>query len=155
MPVAIPFLLYDNDDDIYCSGGDGSSSPWSIFSVSTVFGNFSFVEAKGIDAAWNLVAGHGGQFVLTWISFKVIVPSLYRIAEQSMVPIDSYTNMTLFGPNIGSMGPIIKALVTTKGPRAKANLSFMLFVTVFILAWPTLLDITTGYTPRQTTMKSR
>ncbi|CAI6259236.1 unnamed protein product [Periconia digitata] len=128
----------------------GGYSPWSasgFFQVGLSFGELTFGQAKGIDIAWDIVAGRGGQFIMAWMSWRTFVYYLTTSMETGPVTYSSFRAVFIEkGPSITSIVRLIRDFVSRKGLRSQIASVFIIASMAFILAFPTLASAMSGYT---------
>ena len=124
----------------YLGGGE-----WSFLGIDIRFGKMSFGQAKTVDMVWNWVAGRGVQFALAWFTYHVFTSALMRTAEMVHVPYDLFASLALYSARPGTIWDILKGLMSIPGLRIKFILGWVLFSTVYLAAFPSLLDVMSGY----------
>ena len=105
----------------------------------------SFAQVKILDMVWNWVAGRGIQFSLAWLTYHVSTSALMRTAEVTHVPYGLFTSLALYSARPGCLWDIGKGLLTIRGLRAKFIMAWLLFSTIYLAAFPSLLDVMSGY----------
>ena len=105
----------------------------------------SFAQVKILDMVWNWIAGRGVQFGLAWLTYHVFTSALVRTAEVSYVPYGLFTSLALYSARPGCLWDIGKGLLTIRGLRVKFIMAWLLFSTVYLAAFPSLLDVMSGY----------
>jgi hypothetical protein len=134
-----PFLFYP----YYCGPVPGTMD--AIFAPDFTFGNFTIAQARAIDLSWNLFMGRGLQAIVGFASYRIVTGGLLRIAESNPMSYEVFVS-TVFNTNsIVAVGTLATAIRSTHGFRFRATLTFFLLSATFILALPTLIDISTGY----------
>jgi hypothetical protein len=123
-----------------------------LFAIDNLFGSFSFSNAKAIDFVWNIVVGHGIQFLMTWTSYRVIIAALLRTTESVPVSYNVFAALSFSSSKPDSLIPLLKATWKTNGWRAKFTMGWVLYATAWIIAVPAVLDGSTGYAQQQETM---
>lgn len=124
----------------YLAGG-----PWTFLGIDMQFGRMSFAQAKTLDMAWNWVAGRGLQFLLAWLTYHVFTSALMRTAELTHVPYGLFSSLALYSARPGCLWDIAKGLLTIRGLRIKFIMAWLPFSTVYLAAFPSLLDVMSGY----------
>jgi len=124
----------------YLAGG-----PWSFLGIDLHFGRMSFAQAKTLDMVWNWVAGRGLQFVLAWLAYHVFTSALMRTAEIAHVPHGLFASLALYSARPGCLWDISKGFLTIRGVRIKFIMAWLLFSTIYLAAFPSLLDLMSGY----------
>lgn len=107
--------------------------------------HLSFAEAKFIDLVFDLVVGQGGRLLLGTISYVVFMDALLRFMEITPVPYNLYTSMVFSSTSFIATWRSTKAVVTTRGWRAKVYLVWCSLAMIYVLAFPTLIESATGY----------
>ena len=139
-------------------------NPWAtagLFQVTLGFGSMSFSNAKLIDVIWDVVLGRGGQFLaflltymtlnlpgqglLGYVAYSVFTKSLVRIMEQTPVSYETFEAITFHNTTLFSLWLMIKNYTTNGGSRARVAILWMLFASLYVLAFPALMSAMTGY----------
>lgn len=121
-----------------------------FFTPNLSFGAFTFTQVKVIDVAWDLIIGRGGQFLLTWVNYRVFNEWLVYHMEMHFTSYKLYAAMAFETTTMGTLGVLAKEFLAfgekTWGRlfRRLAILS-MLLSTFYVLAFPTLMAAMTGY----------
>lgn len=111
--------------------------PWRIS------GQFSFAVAKSIDIAWDIFVGRGGQAIMVLICYRVFLSGLVHVMESSPVSYDLYTALVFSGPSFATTMLLVKRIFTSG--RYWARMAWLLFSTIYIMLFPTLMGAMTGY----------
>lgn len=107
-------------------------------------GGLSFGAAKGIDVAFDLIVGRGGQLFLLWISGIVYMAVLNQILEsKSTVSYDLYISVAISRSPFSMVQALIQRLLSTASFGGK--IFFMLYSVLYLLAFPTLIATMTSY----------
>ncbi|KAF8536980.1 hypothetical protein BDD12DRAFT_257469 [Trichophaea hybrida] len=108
-------------------------------------GPLSFVQAMGIDIAWDLVVGRGGQLLLFWITSCVYTAVLDQVLESKSANIayDLYISVAISTSSLNLIGALITRLFTRAAFWPK--MCFMLYSALYVTAFPTLIAAMTGY----------
>lgn len=138
-----PFTDPDGRSKSGCGPMRGSLD--AIFAPDFTFGNFTISGARAIDLSWNLVVGRGLQASVAWASYQIVTGAMLRIAESVPVTFEVLVALVFSTNSLAPVGHLFTAVKSAKGFRFKANLSVFLLSAIFILALPTLMDISTGY----------
>jgi hypothetical protein len=117
----------------------------SLFAPDITFGNLTISEAKTIDISWNLFMGHRFQSFVGVVSYQVVTGALLRMAETTLVECKLIAALVFTLIGISAMTALAGAMKSTVDPRFKLTLIFLLLSVMFILAPPTVMDISTGY----------
>lgn len=140
----------------YCApGGDfdytaDTYNPWDVghlFQITLGFGKFSFAQAKAIDVAWDIVFGRGGQLILSAITFIVFSKSLNRLLEQpdSSFSYDTFRAIVFEPPSLIVMIKFYKDIRSRTDQRARWSLTWFVFASLYVVAFPTITSAMTGY----------
>ena len=147
----VPFVggtfYINNGTNIYSTTGDNQFSKafTTVFATFIGGGSLSFTKAKGIDIAWDLVIGRGGQLLLLWIAGYVYAAVLDQILESTSanVTYDLYISVAISGSALTFTGALIRRLFTTCSFWPKS--CFMLYSALYLGAYPTLIAAMTSY----------
>lgn len=127
--------------------------PRTIFAISLGFGSFDFAVAKGIDVAFDLIVGRGGQLLLGLIAYPVFTDILLYSMETRPATYNYFAAIAFDTVSVATMSQISKDL----GRQPKGNRSVrtilipigLLLASLYILAFPTLASAATGYITSQ------
>lgn len=122
-----------------------SGGAWNLIGIDIRFGRLTFGQAKGLDVAWNWVAGHGLQLVLSLIAYRVFTDALMRTTELTHVSYGLFTSLALFSTKNDALWDLAQGLLTVSGWRAKFIIGWLLFSTAYISIFPSLMDVISGY----------
>ncbi|KAI8626410.1 hypothetical protein F5Y19DRAFT_222498 [Xylariaceae sp. FL1651] len=137
---------------------DGTFSPfkdysyWDIqgfFQVNLAFGKLTFTQAKAIDTIWDVIVGRCGQAILGFFSWRSFAD--YATVSMESVPITYTTFITLFlerSPLFISTLRLTWTFILIRGLKSKFVTVLMIINMLFVLAWPTLISLMSGYTPK-------
>ncbi|KAH6663284.1 hypothetical protein F5X68DRAFT_123649, partial [Plectosphaerella plurivora] len=132
---------------------DDDYSPWDVlgfFKITMRFGSLTFTQAKIIDVVWDTVIGRMGQSLMAyycWIAFS----SYVRVSMESK-PVTYNTYFTTHLESSASVRSTLKMMrdfSTRKGLRSRIAMAIIILDLLFMLAWPTLASIMTGYTSEE------
>jgi len=147
VPVVGGFFFVITATNSYFTAGDNqfSNAFTTIFATFFGGGSLSFTQAKGIDIAWDLVVGRGGQVLLLWIAGYVYAAVLDQILESTSpnVTYDLYISVAISGSALTLTGALIRRLFTTCSFWPKS--CFMLYSALYLAAYPTLIAAMTSY----------
>lgn len=143
--VAFSMLIIIVNRRYYNSGVSLLCSPDGWFVIDFPVGNFTYREAKIIDAAWNVTIGRGAQAFVGWTCYNIFAMALLRITQQRKVPVVLYTAFSFHALETTTIPKVIGAIFGDYGWRVRAFLIWSVFAITFVLALPTLLDVMTGY----------
>ncbi|ERF68237.1 hypothetical protein EPUS_02693 [Endocarpon pusillum Z07020] len=125
---------------------------WSwmgIFEVNIAFGSFTYLQAKYLDAAWNLLVGKTSQALAAWICYKVFAMALLRITERSRVSFRLYTATAFYPTDFLTLWKYVRGLAVSRTARERAILVWFCFAAAYVLTLSTILDLVTGYVTTQ------
>lgn len=105
--VAFSLKLWSCKRPGFISGGS-----WNLIGIDIRFGRLTFGLAKGLDFAWNWIAGHGLQLVLSLIAYQVFTEALMRATELTHVSYDLFTSLTLFSTRTDALWDLARGLLT-------------------------------------------
>ncbi|KAF7505382.1 hypothetical protein GJ744_001003 [Endocarpon pusillum] len=120
-----------------------------IFEVNLAYGSFTYLQAKYLDAAWNLLVGKTSQAVAAWICYKVFAMALLRITERSRVSFNLYTATAFYPTDVLTLWKYVRGLAVSRTARERAILVWFCFAAAYVLTLSTILDLVTGYVTRQ------
>ncbi|KUJ19250.1 uncharacterized protein LY89DRAFT_780239 [Mollisia scopiformis] len=157
----VPSNILPNESDFASPFSfDCSSSPGKInmdtlqpglLGIDMKFGSFTFDQAKAIDLAWNLVVGRGVQAILSLIAYRVFSDALLRSAEITHLSYDLYASLSLY-TNKGNMAwHLLKGLGKRGNWRTRSIFIWLLLSIVYLVSFPSILDVCSGYEPSYTT----
>jgi hypothetical protein len=125
-----------------------------IINVS-VRDNFSFTQAKLIDAVWDLGIGRGGQLLAAVATYRVLRRSLTLVMESCTVTIPTITSVCCQQMSIWSSWHLLLDVFSTRASQqfggkrlsltGRRRLSMQLIACVYVLVFPTLTSVMTGY----------
>lgn len=122
--------------------------PRSMFNITLVFGKMPFHIAKIIDVAWDICIGRFGQVIATIFAFRVLSRALLHTMETRPAAYDKFTAITLYMGSFASLCTLVKDVWTGRRSRKMRPTLFVsasIFVTIYILFFPSLLSAVTGY----------
>jgi hypothetical protein len=130
----------------------GIWTSWStLFEINIRTGNLSFVNAKIIDVAFNVVVGRGGQACLAWIAYRVYTDVLIRIAENGRIRYDLFAASSLCPNEIRTLGTAVASVSSTQNLWTKFMLVWTMLAMSYVLAYPTLVSAATSLVGATTT----
>jgi len=153
-------LFYCNADGKVQMLEDGGYKPfWDpnlFFTINVSVGdNLSFTLAKLIDAIWDLGVGRGGQLLAAVIAYRVVRRSLTLVMETCTVTIPTVTSFCCERLTIQSSHHLLRDVVSPRSsrqyagkrlsPRGRQRLLMQLSACVYVLVFPTLMSVMTGY----------
>ncbi|KIX93635.1 uncharacterized protein Z520_10541 [Fonsecaea multimorphosa CBS 102226] len=122
------------------------------FAINLAWGSLTYTSAKILDAGINLVLGRGAQVVLTWLSYHLFSMAILRIIQENCVPLELYTAMAFDTTSVKGAWYQLRAVTKVDTVRAKVTLIWLAISVSYLIALPTLLDLTTGYIVEYQTM---
>ncbi|KAK4924453.1 hypothetical protein LTR49_008544 [Elasticomyces elasticus] len=115
------------------------------------FGSFSFAVAKLIDTCWDLIVGRGGQALLVWVAYKVIHGHFIGLMENGGIPTEIYAASSFGMGSFYNSLTLVKYLTRKDYHRLmvgrKRHFVMMLYISVHILVFPTIISAMTSYSP--------
>jgi hypothetical protein len=120
---------------------------YSWFTINAGFGQFTYDQAKILDACWNTIIGRGSQVLVGWICYKIFGMALLRVAEHRRIPIDLFTAVSIYPLDARTIPKLGRALTTNRGWSARgiAVSIWASLAVAYVISLPTLLDVMTGY----------
>jgi hypothetical protein len=88
-----------------------------MFGVNFAFGSFTYMQAKYLDAAWNLVVGKGLQAMAAWVCCKVFALGLLHVTEQSKESLELYIATALYPTNISTAWRYLRGPAASRSAR--------------------------------------
>jgi hypothetical protein len=117
--------------------------------------NLTFTEAKLIDAVWDLGVGRGGQIIAAVITYRVLRRSLTLVMESCTVSIPTVTSVCCQQINVWSSWHLLRDIFSQTSSRqfagkrlslnGRRRLLMQLFACMYVLVFPTLTSVMTGY----------
>ena len=139
--------------------------PSLFLSITLGFGSFSFAAAKGIDICWDLIVGRGGQILLAVLSYPVIRRSLSSYMERRSVHYRVYASFAFDKISLITLASITCELLRRRKIAGRWNQKRLRLldwhflglasVLVYILAFPTMISVMTGYQATFTPLVTR
>lgn len=142
----------DTDEEIY------SYSPfWDptlFISITLGLGHFTFPEAKIIDTCWDIIAGKGGQLLLSIFIYRILRRSLRFTMEQTPISIAAFTSVSSEKISLTSFWKIANSIFVDPARKdqqkrlrlyGKGRLAAFVFVCAYVLSFGTLTSVMTGY----------
>ena len=138
--------------------------PALVLTVTLGFGNLNYGAARAIDVCWDLVVGRGGQVLLALVTYPVLRRSLRLYMETTSVHFDLYATLAFDKVSFAALWPTLRDAIVRQQSRPHLELrlsslrSYRLcwnwryfahaLVLTYVLAFPTLASIMTGYQAR-------
>lgn len=143
---------------------DTQSALW----ITLGFGNFTFAQAKALDLVWDTLVGRGGQLLMIYWAYPLIRRSLLLAIRKYPVYWPMYASLAFERISIFGAWSLVREWPSSKqttgnsesrdGPKASLTDSaedrriwkawrrlFLLPLFLYLLAFPTLMSIMTGY----------
>ncbi|KAH0846762.1 hypothetical protein AYO21_07871 [Fonsecaea monophora] len=122
------------------------------FAINLAWGSFTYTSVKILDAGLNLILGRGSQVFLSWLSYHLFSMAILRILQKERVPLQLYTAMAFDTTSIKGAWYQLRAVTKVDTVRARVTLIWLAVSVAYLIALPTLLDLTTGYMVEYKTM---
>lgn len=136
----------------------GTESLWYIeeyFAINMLFPNFTFTEAKVVDACWDIVVGRGGQAIAAILTYRTLRRSISLTMEGSALSVSAVTAICCQQIQLWSTWQLSRDLIlqfkryghlSTVGRHSKLVRSgAYIFVCVYVLSFATMASVMTGY----------
>ena len=125
------------------NGTAATQQPWvwntsQFLDITLGFGSFDFGSAKGIDIAWDLVVGRGGQILLALFSYRVLSAALLQSMENRAVSFYTYTAIGLDRGPVFSIWASLRDLWYSRS-QGKGVLVMAVFASLYLLAFQTFV----------------
>ena len=82
---------------------------------------------------------------MAWISYKVFMDGVIRLAEESPIPYEVYASLTFSTTSLYAVWSALKANIASQGWRMKAFIFWFIISTIYVLGFPILMGATAGY----------
>jgi hypothetical protein len=153
-------LFYCNADGNVQMRETGGYKPfWDpdlFFTINvSVKDNLSFTGAKLIDAVWDLGVGRGGQMLAALIAYRMLRRSLTLVMESNTIAIPTVASVCCQQIGILPSWHLLRDVFSTRPSREYAGkrlslsgrqrLAMQLFACLYVLVFPTLTSVMTGY----------
>jgi hypothetical protein len=144
-----PFKTITYDSNFFCtpdarvqdSGDDtvltNKWNPETALWITLAFGRFTYAQAKAIDVAWDLVVGFGGQALVAYWAYPIIRRTLAHDIQRWGVKTHLYASLAFDKVSLSGTWALIR--------HNSSNWFTMLLTFAYILAFPTLMSLVTGY----------
>ncbi|KAK5701318.1 hypothetical protein LTR17_022690 [Elasticomyces elasticus] len=126
--------------------------PSLFLDITMGSGKLTFPQAKGIDIVWDLVAGRGGQVVMTVLSYPILRRTLTYCMEKQSVPFSLFSSFTHRQVLVRSLFALATCDRHAGQSRARSILTArswlfaaMALVGTYLLAFPTIVTSMAGY----------
>jgi len=117
----------------------------NIFDLTHTYGAFRFSTAKIIDLAWDVTLGRGGQAMIAYISLGVWKMSLGRFMEKIPVSYDVVIAVTIANQGFSPIIAASKSFKSSQSLRFRFAMGWFVLSAVFVLACPSLMGASTGF----------
>ena len=144
-PPDPPFPRFDPPLWSCNSKGFNRHGSWNFIGIDLRFGRMTFGQAKGLDLAWNWIAGRGFQFVLALLAYRVFTDALMRTAEITYVPYELFTSLAIFSTKTDALWHLTRGVVSLRGWRVRFIIGWLLISTAYLSMFPSLMDLISGY----------
>ncbi|KAG9603059.1 hypothetical protein KCU77_g2855, partial [Aureobasidium melanogenum] len=114
--------------------------------INLGFGRFKFGVAKGLDVAWDLVVGRGGQILLAMFSYRLLSAVLLQSMETRTISLYTYTAIGFDRGPLFCVWASLRDLWSDRR-QGKIVLFTVVFASLYLLAFPTFVSTMTGYKP--------
>lgn len=134
-------------DDLNPSCTDfGNSVAEHNFAIDLAYGNFTFTQAKIIDATWDTVIGQGGRLLHGWILYRcVIYPLLIVAMEISTVTYFYYTTLSFSKSSFETLLQLLRTLHLTRSYSVLLCTVLLIYTLAYTLLFPLVWGTATGY----------
>ncbi|KAI0899925.1 hypothetical protein F4806DRAFT_505994 [Annulohypoxylon nitens] len=119
------------------------------FNLDLTFGNFTFTQAKVIDATWDTIIGQGGRLIHGWILYScVIYPLLVLAMEISSVTYNYYTTLSFSRASIDTLWTLLSTIHSMKSYSIIICTVLTVYSLAYTILFPLLWSAATGYVNR-------
>ncbi|KAI1751603.1 hypothetical protein F4782DRAFT_180227 [Xylaria castorea] len=137
--------IFSDDLNPSCTDFGNSAAEWT-FAVDLVYGDFTFTQAKIIDATWDTVIGQGGRLLHGWILYRcVIYPLLVVAMEISTVTYPFYTTLSFSKASFETLLQLLRALHLTRSYSVLLCTILLIYTLAYTLIFPLVWGTATGY----------
>ncbi|KAI0445077.1 hypothetical protein F4803DRAFT_571868 [Xylaria telfairii] len=124
----------------------GSSASEKNFALDLAYGNFTFTQAKIIDATWDTVIGQGGRLLHGWILYRCIIyPLLVLAMEISTITYPYYTSLSFSKVSFDTLLQLLKTLDLTRSYSVLLCTILLIYALGYTLLFPLIWGTATGY----------
>ena len=113
-----------------------------------MYGDLSFSVAKFVDSVWDVGFGRGGQAIMIWVTYEVVMQSLNWIMESRPVPYSLFVGATLSPIDLTTIGPLSHLLRAKFTMQHECLAAWLILSIVWVIAFPTIAGAMTGYINR-------
>lgn len=140
-----PGQIFSDDLNPSCTDF-GSSASEKAFALDLAYGNFTFTQAKIIDATWDTVIGQGGRLLHGWILYRCIIyPLLVLAMEISTITYPYYTSLSFSKVSFETLLQLLKTLDLTRSYSVLLCTILLIYALGYTLLFPLLWGTATGY----------
>ena len=118
---------------------------WSWIGIDITFGQLSYSQAKMADLAFNWIAGRGFTALFTYMTYRVSLEAISRVAEVHYISYETFTSLALYSTKLDTLLQLLRGLLKSPGLRPRLMMAWLLLSTVYLAVLPSLFDIMTGY----------
>ncbi|KAL9120062.1 MAG: hypothetical protein Q9187_003384 [Circinaria calcarea] len=118
---------------------------WIWTGIDVAFGQLSYSQAKMADLAFNWVAGRGFTALFAYLTYRVSLEAILRVAEIHYVSYETFTTLALYSTKIDTLLQLIRGFLRCPGWRPRLMMTWLFLTTIYLAALPALFDIMTGY----------
>jgi len=160
-PVSEEIFYCNADGDVQSLGYDVPNYQplWDtklFFTVNmTALKRLSFTAAKLIDACWDTIVGRGGQMLMAMLAYRVVRRSMTLTMETCDLALSTVTSIYCQQLQFTSVWQLLRNLPSARTTEcsartslsllAKTRLLMQIAVCVYVMAFATLVSVTTGY----------
>jgi hypothetical protein len=146
-----------NADGIVVSPSLASSLVWDadkFFTINLLVNDYSFTQAKVIDAFWDVGVGRGGQAIVAIITYRVLRRSMLLVLEKSEISIPTTTSILCRQIQLLSIWELCRETFSLAKRKAVsrreraieiARYAMYIFVCGYVLAFATITSVMTGH----------
>ncbi|KUJ18704.1 uncharacterized protein LY89DRAFT_502820 [Mollisia scopiformis] len=127
---------------------DCTEEPSNVFQFSVVLGNYTMTQAKFLDVGFN-VGGRVVQTIMAYVSYLSITAMLMRTMERTPVSFALYSTLTIQPCDVQTLWITMQAFFYLPGLRPRLIMLWAFLSAAFVIAIPTLVDLMSGYVPKQ------
>ncbi|KAF9630206.1 hypothetical protein BFW01_g387 [Lasiodiplodia theobromae] len=141
------YTYYKNQAGYYYRSFLNLFSRTKLVTVTVAFGSYSFAQAKWIDLAWDIGVGRIGQFILVYISSRVITRSMLYAMKTHPIPHHLFVGIS-FQDHSSLMAIWSVVTVTSRyylWKVWKGHLVVIALIMTYLLLFPTIAAAMTGY----------
>lgn len=143
---------YNQENRLWACLPNGSATPqqldnyfiisvWDtsqLLDITLAFGSFNFEFAKGIDVAWDVIIGRGGQIVLALLSYRILGAVLLQSMETRPASFKTYAAIGL------DRGPVFTIWASLRDiwmrqTHGTGILVIITFASLYLLAFQTFV----------------